>query len=141
MKNYKSFGILIALAILISAACTKEITDRFEEVEKAPCQEDAQKSNVRIKNTSTSDYENVTVKSADGTTINYGSIAAGKTSCYSSYNKIYRYAFVKLSIAGKEHTLQPIDFVGETPLGKGKFTYALDFDAANSRLNITTTKD
>lgn len=141
MKKHKSFGILIAVAIMISTACSKEITDKFEVVEKAPCQEDSKKSNVRIKNTSSSDYQNVTVQSADGTTINYGTIVAGKTSCYSSFAKIYRYAAVKLSIAGKEHTLQPIDYVGETPLGIGKFTYALDFDAANSRLNITTTND
>ena len=38
--------------------------------------------------------------------------------------------------------IQPIDFVGETPLGSGKFTYVLEvIDFENRILNIKTSKD
>lgn len=37
----------------------------------------------------------------------------------------YRYAKVVVTISGREIVLQPVDFVGETPLEPGRYTYAL----------------
>ena len=46
-------------------------------------------------------------------------------------------------IDGDDLVIQPIDYVGETPLGIGYFTYHLDIEERNNNmhLSITTTTD
>ncbi len=140
--------LLLANVVLTSmiASCAKNTVEDssagcFSPVEiKAVCREDAKKTNVRIKNTSDKDYANVTI-GADCKKVNYGTIRSGETSCYEIYDKIYRYASTTLQIDGKEYKLMPIDFVGETPLGLGKFTYAISIVNSQNNLDIKTTKD
>ena len=74
---------------------------------------------------------------------NYGEIKGGETSCYRVYEKAYRYAYVNLYIDGEEYIIQPIDYVGEQPLGKGTFTYLIDVSDINSSygLSIIATRD
>ena len=50
--------------------------------------------------------------------------------------------YVRLFVDENEFIIQPIDFVGETPLGSGKFTYVLEvIDFENRILNIKTSND
>jgi hypothetical protein len=55
----------------------------------------------------------------------YEDIAAGKTGEYRALGVAYRYGSVRFNIGTREMRLTPEDYVGEEPLGKGKFTYAL----------------
>ena len=61
-----------------------------------------------------------------GLPVDYGDLAPGATSDYRRADGAYRYAKVEARIGGEPFTLQPIDFVGETPLGPGRFTYRLE---------------
>ena len=142
-RAIRTILIFVTTTILL-ASCAKNADDKdmcFNPIEvKASCNEDGKKANVSVKNTSNKDYANVTI-SVDCKKVNYGTIKSGETSCSESYEKIYRYASVKLQIEGKDYQLQPVDFVGETPLVAGKHTYAISISGPDNRLAIHTTKN
>lgn len=48
---------------------------------------------------------------------------AAKKTDYKVFESAYGYAFIELEIGGKTYTIQPIDYVGETPLEDGNYTY------------------
>ncbi len=98
---------------------------------------------IRVKNVSQFEFNNVLVNTS-GTEQNFGNININQGSDYKSFDFAYRYAFIELKIDGNTYTLQPIDYVGETKLDNGKYTY--EVNAANngsqySRLTLTLIED
>jgi hypothetical protein len=95
-------------------------------------------SDIRIRNATDRDFQNVVVGRA-----HYGPIGRGDSSGYQSWGPAYRYAFVSLLADGKPMLLQPIDYVGETRLGPGRFTYILTIHPgpAGDALEIDFVKD
>ena len=98
---------------------------------------------LRIKNTSQFDYNDVVVNTSGGEH-NYGKVNSNQASDYKAFDLAFRYAFVELKIDGNTYTIQPIDYVGETPLVNGKYTY--EINASNSgdqysRLTLTLAED
>lgn len=92
---------------------------------------------IRIKNTSPYEYELVLVGKEF-----FGDLKSGELTDYRIYERAYRYNAVRLVIKGQVFRLQPKDYVGETPLGEGRFTYNIgvqDFD--KKALTIKTVKD
>ena len=69
--------------------------------------------------------------------VNHGEIKSNENSCYHTYDIAYRYAYVSLVIDGEDLVLQPIDYVGETPLGVGYFTYHLDVEVVNNKKQLS----
>lgn len=55
----------------------------------------------------------------------YGDLKEGRKSDYKVYEAAYRYAFCTFKIGDSQFTIQPIDFVGESLLKPGKYTYRL----------------
>ncbi len=94
---------------------TLSCTDRDDEVGQA---------NIRIKNTSNVTYNSVQVGSSENV---HSNVSAGDYSDYIAYETAYRYAYIKIDIATESYVLQPIDFVGETLLGPGFYTYELNY--------------
>ena len=93
-------------------------------------------TNIRIHNASEYDFQRVEVNTYDEPK-GYGTIKSGEKSRYKTFEIAYRYTYVRLFVDENEFILQPIDFVGETPLGFGKFTYVLEVvDFENRVLNI-----
>ncbi len=82
---------------------------------------------IRVTNISSYQYDNVFVNTSGGEA-NFGTIKAGESSNYQSFEKAYRYAFVELEIDGKVFTIQPIDYVGETLLDIGRYSYRINAD-------------
>jgi hypothetical protein len=66
----------------------------------------------------------------------YGTLVPGEASGYRQVELAYRYAYVDVLADGKSYVLQPFDYVGETPLGKGRFTYVLGLDPATSSVEL-----
>ncbi len=96
---------------------------------------------IRVHNASEYDFLRVEVNTYDEPK-NYGTIKSDAKSRYKTFEVAYRYAYVRLFVDENEFIIQPIDFVGETPLGSGKFTYVLEvIDFENRILNIKTIKD
>ncbi len=95
-------------------------------------------SMVRIVNQTGRDIDTLTVNQ-----IPFGSIPAKATSEYRLMPVAYRYAAVQAVIAGQSFTMQPEDYVGETPLGDGWFTYTLALEPANNPapLELSSARD
>lgn len=92
-------------------------------------------SDVRIYNHSAYPFHQVVVNG-----ISYGNIGAGDFSEYRHLRVAYRYAGVRLVAGTREVQLEPDDYVGEAPLGSGRFTYVLSMTAAD-RLDLGVEKD
>jgi hypothetical protein len=135
--------ILLAGLLLLNTlnSCNKGSVTVCPNNNSTDCIIDETKTNIRIKNASNYDFCSVQMIAADGTTANYGTLRAGETTCYNAYLEAYSYAYISLSVNGEDYLFQPIDYVGETPLGVGKFCYALSVDKAYKMINITTSKD
>lgn len=78
--------------------------------------------NIRIKNTSTFTFESVQVGDEESIHLN---IASGGYSPYLEYEVAYRYNYIRIEANEESYVLQPIDYVGETPLPVGFYTYEL----------------
>jgi hypothetical protein len=79
---------------------------------------------IRIENISQYDFRNVMVNPLNEET-SFGNINAGGKSGYEVFLTAYRYAYVRVEINNNIYTLQPIDYVGEKKLSKGKYTYQI----------------
>lgn len=116
--------LILLLAVLITSfSCT----DRDDNISKI---------NLRIKNTSSVTYQEVTVVS-DAT--KYTDISSGSYSGYLEFDTLYTYAYINILADGETYVLQPIDFVGETPLTPGFYTYELNIDE-NGQVLLTFTQ-
>lgn len=94
------------------------------------CENEVSKTNqtelkIRIENLSQFDYKNIRVNPSNGV-VNYGDLEAGQSSEYQVFELAYAYAFIELEIEGKTYTIQPIDYVGATPLKNGEYSYQID---------------
>lgn len=90
---------------------------------------------VRVKNTSAFAYDDVKVGFPSGM-VEYGRLEPGAATVYRDAGTVYRYAYVSIESQGRNWVLQPIDYVGETPLEGGRWTYELMLDAAQGALTI-----
>lgn len=77
-------------------------------------------SSIRVRNETGSPLHGVTVNG-----VTYGDIAAGGSTGYRDMSGAYRYASLSVVMSGTKIDLRPHDYVGETPLGEGRFTYRI----------------
>jgi hypothetical protein len=80
---------------------------------------------IRIANNSSFAFERVDVVFPEDE-VSYGAVPAHRTTGYRGVETAYRYAYIEVVIDGEELVIQPIDYVGETPLEPGHYTYALN---------------
>ncbi|MBT3546469.1 MAG: hypothetical protein HN487_02070 [Flavobacterium sp.] len=141
MKIFKNSLIYITFSIIIVIfSCSEdENSNNCVEHSVSECNEDPTKVNIRISNISNYNYCNVVSKNT-----NFGIIEKEESTCYKSFESAYRYAFVELLIDGNTHTLQPIDYVGETLLEPGYYTYQInanDSQEQYGKLSLTLIED
>ncbi len=99
-------------AFLIFFACD----DRDDNVDEV---------NIRIRNISNINFDRVQVGEADKVHENVGT---DEFSEYLQYEEAYRSAFIEIQSGEETFVLQPTDFVGETALPIGLYTYELNVD-------------
>jgi len=92
--------------------------------------------NIRLSNSSNFNFENIIVNTSTGN-MNYDNLNSGEFSEYKTYELAYRYAFIELLADGETYTLQPIDYVGETPLKNGNYTYEINVNPQSQFEKIT----
>ena len=80
---------------------------------------------IRIQNASSFPFARVDVVFPEDQ-VSYGSLSANSASVYRGVSKAYRYAYIEVEIGGEELVIQPIDYVGESLLGSGRYTYVLN---------------
>ena len=105
-----------SLCCLFLAAATllTSCTDRDDDVNAV---------NIRIRNVSSLHFDEVQVGEQEEP---YTNIAPDAFSDYMEYAEAYPYAYVAITVGEETFVLQPIDFVGATPLPKGLYTYELN---------------
>jgi hypothetical protein len=115
----KIFFVLVIFSLL---SCSKDALapDSNGEIE------------IRIWNDSNYEFDEVFVDTKGGQN-DYGKLVSGNRSNYKKYNSAYRYAFVSFKIKGKAYSIQPVDYVGEELLEKGKYTYKISIADQNSQ--------
>lgn len=106
----KKYVLVFAFVAALGVGCT----DRDDEVSEV---------NLRIKNVSSLIFDEVVVGEATETHMN---VSPDSYSEYLIYETAYSYAFIQITSGEDTYVLQPIDFVGETPLPIGFYTYELD---------------
>ncbi|MCK0191322.1 hypothetical protein [Arenibacter sp. F20364] len=84
--------------------------------------DDLEGANIRIKNESSLTFDTVQVGSEETVHENIG---PDGYSGYLEYETAYSYAYINIEVGGENYVFQPIDFVGETPLENGFYTYGL----------------
>lgn len=96
---------------------------------------------VRVRNASGQDLTQIRVGFPDGTRSGFGQLAPGAASDYvDTTGPVYGYAYVEAWVDGRKLVVQPIDYVGETPLAPGRYTYVLDVDPSGD-LTLALAKD
>jgi len=90
---------------------------------------------VRITNTTNFDFEEVILMTQE-----VGTVLAGESSSFYVFDTAYEYGYVKAMVDCKEYVAQPTDFVGETPLVPGQYSYLVSiFDTSTSPGTLNTT--
>lgn len=82
---------------------------------------------IRIENSSSYDM-NMTKANFPEEEITYGRILSGRKSSFNEVEKAYRYAYIETTVNDIKLVLQPVDYVGESLLEPGLYTYRLSID-------------
>jgi len=129
MNRIRALWIGIALIGLVVGGCAAAKESAAGGVE------------IRVANRSDRDFDQVDV-TFNSQKVSYGPVAKGATSEYrTAQEEAYRYALVVVTAGGETFRFQPIDFVGETPLAPGRYTYALNIDPNDRQLTIDLVED
>jgi len=124
---------LIVLAAVGLASCDEGAVSGFPPTGHDP-------SYVRVENASRSILSNVVVHLPEDETLTADMLVPGQRTAYRLVSTAYRVATVTGLFDGEPFALQVIDYVGEEPLGEGRFTYVLDvFDPESTAPSVTLT--
>jgi heat shock protein HslJ len=134
--------IIVILLLLMAVACTPSAANPATATATAvpttaPQPEATEPLMIRIHNNSSRDFDSVEVQFPSQTE-QYGPIAAGGSSDYHPVSEAYRYAYVKVTNGADEFVLQPIDYVGESLLSPGEYSYVLGLDGEQLSLTLAT---
>lgn len=77
---------------------------------------------------------------AESGDVSYGTIAPSQATPYRTIARAYSYAAVRLTVDGEPFELTPDDYVGESLLERGRYTYELHFENG-ALLGVTAVRD
>ena len=80
--------------------------------------------NIRVSNIGDTDFDQLRIRFPNGEA-DYGAVPAFSTSGYLPVDQAYHYAGITIMVDGTEHQTSPIDYVGETPLNAGNYSYII----------------
>ena len=92
---------------------------------------------IRVQNNSDVNFEEVSVQSGNAEQA-FGDILSRTSSDYRQFDYAFRYGAVWLNAEGVALSLIPIDYVGETPLRDGYYTYRIGLSSANLQDAVLT---
>jgi hypothetical protein len=87
---------------------------------------------IRVYNNSEFQFDSVSVNG-----VYFGAVARTSFSEYATFAEAYRYGAISAKVGGKWQYLIPIDYVGETPLEIGRYTYMISADPQADHLDLT----
>ncbi len=126
LSQPKVLSVCFMFVMLLS--CSKE--------EKTSPLATATEVQIRLSNSSAVTFEDATYNN-----VNFGDIAPGVKTEYKTFESSYRYGIVRITIAGDAYGWGPIDYVGETLLKPGNYTFDYSFDSVTRTLTDELIKD
>lgn len=87
---------------------------------------------IRVQNGSGVAFEGMVVNFV-GQEVDYGMVPAGQSTAYETISEAYHYASFRIEAEGEVYEIMAIDYVGETPLPAGNYTYVFDIDSGNAQ--------
>lgn len=97
-------------------------------------------SQIRLENASAYTLSDVTF-SAGHEPLHFASLAPGERTAYVTVERAYRYGYLEVVVEGERQVLQPIDYVGEEPIGEGHFTFRIAISAGGLRPGVVLVRD
>ena len=94
--------------------------------------QDGDNVQIRVSNESTYPLQNFRINTGGGDNT-YGTINAGSKSDYASYEYSYNYFYVSVDIDTSTFVIQPIDYVGESKIKPGKYTYSISVETVGDQ--------
>lgn len=140
MKMLQSLWLGVALLGLIAAGCGSGQPAATDGGTGGTGNSGQGSIEIRVANRSDRDFDRVVVTFDPGR-VDYGAVAKGATSEYRRIQQAYRYALVEVTASGQTFRFHPIDFVGETPLEPGRYTYALSIEPSDNTITIDLVED
>ena len=96
---------------------------------------------LRVINSGKEPIESLTVIFPDAE-LEFGDIPVGATTAYKVVPRgVYAYAAYRYKIGQVDVTQRVPDFVGASPMGRGRFSYELEFDSGQTRRGVITLID
>ncbi len=120
MRSWLLFFTISLFVWTLLAGCTTS-----EDAQMAAPEDTNGPVEINIQNNSAVVFDHVVV-TFPSQTEDYGAVDSGGESPYRTVERAYRYAYIEAHAGDETHILQPIDYVGETLLETGRYTYALD---------------
>ena len=97
-------------------------------------------THIRLRNASSFELTAVTFAPGEPT-LEYARIAPGETTGYVRVDNAYSYGMLDALVGGQHRRIQPIDFVGESYIGEGRFTYVITVDAVTRNPQVALVED
>ncbi|HEX6053993.1 MAG TPA: hypothetical protein VFZ21_32205 [Gemmatimonadaceae bacterium] len=95
---------------------------------------------IRLLNASGFEFTNVTFSSGMSQ-LEFTRIGPGEATEYRNVEEAYRYGYFDALIDGQRRTIQPIDYVGESTIGDGDFTYVITVDPTTRQPSVALRRD
>lgn len=95
---------------------------------------------IRLLNASAFEFTNVTFSSGMSQ-LEFARIGPGEVAEYRAVEEAYRYGYFDALVDGQRRTIQPIDYVGESTIGDGDFTYMIMVDPATRQPSVALRRD
>lgn len=132
--NGESFNVMIAVAgnkrndvLFVGGDRNNQSFSAYERADVQGTPTDDGTSRIRLINRSQVALKNVVVKFPSGEE-SFGTIPHDGTTDRREVERAYRYSYIEATVEGQPAVIQPIDYVGETLLGSGKYAYALTYN-------------
>src|SRR5687767_5380837 len=97
-------------------------------------------SRIRVENGSEHVLSDVTF-SAGHEPLHFESLAPGERTEYVTVDRAYRYGFLEVFVQGERRVMQPIDYVGERPIGEGRFTFRIVLSSQDLHPGLVLVRD
>jgi hypothetical protein len=116
-----------ALGVAVTAACSNPFSA-----------DDG--THIRLRNSSAFVLTAVTFQPGEPQ-LKFARIEPGEATDYVPVSNAYSYGYLDVTVDGARRVIQPIDYVGESYIGDGRFTYVITIEPGTLNPNTSLVKD
>jgi hypothetical protein len=97
-------------------------------------------THIRLRNSSAFVLTAVTFQPGEPQ-LKFARIEPGEATAYVPVSNAYSYGYLDVTVDGARRVIQPIDYVGESYIGDGRFTYVITIEPGTLNPNTSLVKD